>query len=74
MRQGGERSNPHCPFVVGIQMPASGELELHFKPPYKKPLCFVDLGEAALDPKPAIMHIATKPSAYIEIRCREDAP
>lgn len=69
----GQHDNPHCPFVVGIQMPVSGELTLYFKPPYVKPMCFVDLGEASLEPTPAFVRITTKPSAYVEIRCREDA-
>lgn len=72
--QGGVR-NPHCPFLVGVDMPAGKyptKQVLYFVPPFEKePRCFVDLGEAHLLISPGAVLIAGKPSSRVVVRCVE---
>lgn len=64
--------NAHCPFMPGIQMPASGKLTLYFRPSFlAKPECFVDLGEAQLNVTAGFVSITGKPNTRVDIRCIE---
>lgn len=73
--QGGVR-NPHCPFLVGVDMPAGKyptKQTLYFVPAYRKaPTCWIDFGEGQLiDVKPEWIRFAGKPETRVDIRCRE---
>lgn len=68
--------NPHCPFLVGIDMPAGKyptKQTLYFVHRFTKPpQCFIDDGEAQIvDANSEFVRIAGKPSSRVVIRCRE---
>jgi hypothetical protein len=72
--QGGVR-NPHCPFLVGVDMPAGKyptKQTLYFVTKFMKPQCFFDSGEAQIiELNQAFVYFAGKPSSRVIVRCRE---
>lgn len=72
--QGGYR-NPHCPFLVGVDMPAGKyptKQTLYFVNPYTKPQCFIDVGEAQIiEVNQGLVYFAGKPSSHVVVRCHE---
>lgn len=72
--QGGVR-NPHCPFLVGVDMPSGKyptKQTLYFVNPYRKAQCFFDAGEAQIiEVNSEFIYFAGKPSSHVVVRCRE---
>lgn len=74
---GQEHRSMHCPFLVGVQMPAGkypSKLTVYFVPAYKKaPNCWIDFGEGQLiDVNAEWVRFAGKPETRVDIRCLEN--
>jgi hypothetical protein len=73
--QGRNTDNPHCPFLVGVDMPAGKyptKQTLYFVTKFMKPQCFFDSGEAQIiELNSAFVYFAGKPSSHVIVRCHE---